>query len=151
MEMSSTSRSTNASFSYDRLGDENSIRLLSLLPEDVFNDEKLHGALVEKSLIEAPPYAALSYTLGNVNPPCFIYLDSKAIADYKEFTLCTREAPKDRQLCLIWTNAICIDQCDIVERNNQVYHMRRIYRQAEEVVIDVGLEADGSGSRMTHV
>jgi hypothetical protein len=42
----------------------------------------------------------------------------------------------------IWTDALCINQDDILERNVQVSLMSRIYREARTVLIWLG-EAEG--------
>lgn len=40
---------------------------------------------------------------------------------------------------ILWIDAICINQYDITERNHQVAHMSRIYTNAQQVVIWLGL------------
>jgi hypothetical protein len=45
---------------------------------------------------------------------------------------------------LIWIDAICINQEDIYERNEQVRMMRTIFETAEEVCVWLGLEYDDS-------
>ena len=46
---------------------------------------------------------------------------------------------------IIWIDAICIDQSNIPERNEQVQKMRLIYRGAQKVRIWLGEEYDDSG------
>jgi hypothetical protein len=45
---------------------------------------------------------------------------------------------------IVWADAICINQGNIEERNQQVQTMTRIYQQAIEVAIWLGPEADNS-------
>jgi len=45
----------------------------------------------------------------------------------------------------MWIDAICINQNDISERNNQVRQMGAIYSQASQVVVWLGEETGDSG------
>jgi hypothetical protein len=49
---------------------------------------------------------------------------------------------------LIWIDALCINQEDTLERNQEVKRMRTIYRTAREVVIWLGEEGDESSRAM---
>jgi hypothetical protein len=40
----------------------------------------------------------------------------------------------------LWIDAICINQKDVEERNLQVFRMKSIFRQADEVVAWLGVE-----------
>lgn len=55
--------------------------------------------------------------------------------------LALRSSSKDR---ILWVDAICIDQFNTMERNEQVQHMADIYRTATKVVVWLGVEADDS-------
>jgi hypothetical protein len=59
-----------------------------------------------------------------------------------------RLADKPRTL---WVDAICIDQCNTEERNQQVGVMRQIYQSAKKVLIWVGEEGDDSHLIFQHV
>ncbi|MCJ1462782.1 hypothetical protein MMC07_001385 [Pseudocyphellaria aurata] len=39
---------------------------------------------------------------------------------------------------MLWVDAICINQSDVPEREIQVRNIKNIYRQASEVIADVG-------------
>jgi hypothetical protein len=61
---------------------------------------------------------------------------------YRKYTL------KHTRQQTLWIDAISINQCDIEERNHQVWMMSSIYSQAEEVVIWLGRDFE-TISRMT--
>jgi hypothetical protein len=46
-------------------------------------------------------------------------------------------------------DAVCINQEDLIEREQQVSHMREIYQQAERVVVWLGGSADGSDAALS--
>ena len=48
--------------------------------------------------------------------------------------------PKEPRV--FWVDAICINQDDVVERNQHIGIMRHIYKSAREVMVWVGEEAD---------
>lgn len=45
---------------------------------------------------------------------------------------------------LLWVDAVCIDQWDLEERNQQIQQMQKIYSSAEKDLAYLGLEANGS-------
>ena len=45
---------------------------------------------------------------------------------------------------LLWVDAICINQQDVEERNDQVARMADIYKSAEKVIVWLGPEEDDS-------
>jgi len=99
--------------------------------------------VVHISLDENPSYEALSYTWGDtsVQGPR-ILLDSKpfqvtvnlgaALLNLRD------EASGDPKERILWIDAICINQTDIQERNEQVQRMKAIYSSAVQVVIWLG-------------
>jgi len=50
-----------------------------------------------------------------------------------------RDADVERR---IWIDALCINQSDVTERNQQVHMMGRTYSNAERVLVWIGLEDD---------
>jgi hypothetical protein len=56
-----------------------------------------------------------------------------------------RSPDTDRAL---WMDALCINQEDVIERNQQVYLMGSIYSQAREVLVWLGPEKDNSDLAM---
>ena len=114
------------------------IRLLKLLPASA-NDDTLVADLGHFALDQCPPFVALSYVWGPLDP---------------KWMLCTRDGryitctPNLRDaLChlresgqlIVWAHAICINQKDNLEKNKQVLLMGDIYKRASRVVVDLGV------------
>ncbi|PMD49667.1 uncharacterized protein K444DRAFT_670555 [Hyaloscypha bicolor E] len=100
--------------------------------------------LVSSDLSLAPDYEALSYVWGDNSVPRYIKLDSKVLQitpNLYEALLAFRLESKPRHL---WVDAICINQCDIGERNQQVTLMRDIYMNASRVLVWLGKSGEDS-------
>jgi hypothetical protein len=52
---------------------------------------------------------------------------------------------------VLWVDALCINQKDLLERGLQVMRMGLIYSRAAEVLVWLGEEADGSAIAMSEV
>jgi hypothetical protein len=56
-----------------------------------------------------------------------------------------------QRLLLLWVDALCINQTDLLERGLQVMRMGLIYSRAAEVVVWLGEEADDSAIAMSEI
>ncbi|KAI9712822.1 MAG: hypothetical protein M1820_001444 [Bogoriella megaspora] len=92
---------------------------------------------------DAPAYAAVSYMWGEGDPTEVVYLNGRifyvrtnlwSCLHYLGRYACRPDWPK-----YIWVDAICIDQTNIPERNEQVRFMDQIYKNAECVSVWLGL------------
>ena len=131
-------------FQYEALVEQNVIRVLDLYPGSGYSVDLVSCSLRAVRLSDEPKYEALSYCWGD---PTF---NKKIICNGKELSITTslneallrfRTRSTTRTL---WADAICINQQDINERNQQVRLMRQIYEKAQQVVIWLGEEADHS-------
>ena len=131
-------------FKYEALNRHNTIRVLDLHPASNPSIDLVSCSLRTVRLSEPPSYEALSYCWGD---PTF---NQKIICNGRELYITTslnealvrfRSQSVTRTL---WADAICINQQDINERNQQVRLMRQIYEKAQQVVIWLGEEADHS-------
>ena len=89
-------------------------------------------------------YEALSYVWRSNEKNAIINVGgkSKCITQNLYDALChLRHSDEDR---ILWVDAICIDQNNGIERNHQVKHMGDIYKEADKVIIWLGLFADDS-------
>lgn len=89
-------------------------------------------------------YDALSYCWGNMKPDCQISCDSLAFPITSNLYLALaalRSSVEDRY---VWVDAMCIDQQNIEERNQQVGQMLRIYKAARSVIVWLGDTAEDS-------
>lgn len=136
----------------------NSIRLLQLLPGD--DKAEIRCRISDHYLIQEPlseDYEALSYVWGDPNVTRRILLEAgdQDLRDgldqellYLEVTvnlhtalLHLRRSDSNR---LLWIDAICINQIDLAEREEQVQIMSSIFSAAKRVVVWLGGDLDDS-------
>jgi Heterokaryon incompatibility protein (HET) len=142
-----------------------SIRLLRLLPGA--DETEIRCRISNHYLVPGRPfeeYEALSYVWGATNTTQRILievgdeepgdgLDEELV--YLEVTVNLHAAllhlrrPNSHRL--LWVDAICINQKDLAEREQQVQIMGRIYSMAKTVVVWLGEEPDESSSDLTNV
>lgn len=129
-------------YNYKPLNPEkNEIRLLELFP--AAEPSKIKARLFSHSLDDLSIYDALSYTWGDPSVTKAIELDGDAsfhIFASLEKTL--HDIRRHDNSVVIWIDAICIDQRNLLERNNQVKMMKMIYEKAllVHIWIDVDVE-----------
>ena len=126
------------------------IRILELLPG--LSGSKLSGRLVRFNLQNSNAtqfYEALSYRWGSVLETRTIKLgenpDFEVTASLETALQMLRSSEQAR---MIWIDAICINQRDVQERNQQVQLMRSIYLKAQLVLIWLDIDIDPSCAAM---
>ncbi|KAK4443791.1 heterokaryon incompatibility protein 6, OR allele [Podospora aff. communis PSN243] len=91
-------------------------------------------------------YTALSYVWGSVDDPQYIYLGDEAtpfaVTKNLHDALVALRGKCDYAGMKLWVDAVCINQGDYTEKEGQLKLMRRVYKQAEEVVAYVGMEKE---------
>ena len=135
--------SFSSPYQYGALGRIDSIRLLKLKPASS-SDATLSCELSESNLSAAPEYEALSYVWGKDEYPQRIELPSgclKITESLASALRTLRSSDKPRQL---WVDAVCINQCDHVEKAHQVAQMAKIYRKAARVLAWLGESSDAA-------
>lgn len=134
--------------SHDWLGErldkaQREIRLITLEPGD--QTAPITCSISRRSLNGKPQFAALSYVWGDSSTREPITVDASVTTVtanlksalihvrslYKKFDITPSEMP-------IWADAVCINQDDVSERNQQVQMMRDIYSSAEYVFVCLG-------------
>ncbi|CAH0027410.1 unnamed protein product [Clonostachys rhizophaga] len=114
-----------------------SVRLIVLEPGD--KDDPLHCTLKTTSLAAAADkYEAISYAWGDPNNLADIECNKVTLgitANLASALGQLRYRDKPRQL---WADAICINQQDIEERNQQVQKMGHVYESAKSVLVCLG-------------
>lgn len=135
------------SFKYVPLQQPTAIRLVVL--EQGSGHEPIRCNLISVESSKKPTYEALSYEWGptsNRNWPIYIngawYEVRKNLFDALVYL---RNPDSDR---ILWIDALCINQEDVTERNQQVYLMGSIYSQAREVLVWLGPEKNNSDLAM---
>ena len=98
--------------------------------------------LVQCAITEAPAYDALSYCWGDPTVEGGVILIGNSYLHITESLHSAlhqfRESNDECDKILLWVDAVCINQKDIPERNEQVKLMRNIYRSARKTMIWLG-------------
>ncbi|KAK7212736.1 hypothetical protein V2G26_019914 [Clonostachys chloroleuca] len=115
---------------------QSEIRLLAIDPGKP--RDELRCSLSVVSLNSNPKYQALSYVWGDSSITANITVDgvSHPVTANLKYALCAiRGLSKPR---IIWVDAICINREDLLEKNNQIPLIARIYSAAFNVVVSIG-------------
>jgi hypothetical protein len=124
----------------------NEIRVVILAPSRSFK-AKASCKLVHWSLDDNAPFEELSYTWGDANPKRQICLNGRKFLVTWNLDTALRDLRYVEDEKIIWKDALCINQDDIPECNQQVTKMREIYQRAAKVVAWLG---PASGLAMIH-
>ena len=118
------------------------LRLLILEP-CIEPKETISCSLITESLDLNPKYEALSYTWGDPVNEAEIVVNSITLPVRKNLWDSLHHLRGDKPRTL-WIDAVCINQANIPERNEQVQMMRQIYEKAQRVVIWLGIQNEDS-------
>ncbi|KAF7934898.1 uncharacterized protein EAE98_002943 [Botrytis deweyae] len=133
-------------FQYKELKhDLDEIRLLRLLPP-ISKDDVICCRLIHTALHRAPTYRALSYTWGAKISSESIIVNGKRLSASNNLIGALRRLRswRENDESFLWVDAICIDQNNIPERNNQIAKMKTIFQNAQSVPVWIGSEKDNS-------
>jgi hypothetical protein len=115
------------------------IRVLTL-EQSAQHDSIITCSLAAVSLSESarPQYEALSYVWGEAAERNEILLDGQPTSITRNLWTALKYIRKSGTSRTLWIDAICINQNDMHERNEQVRQMGQIYSQASRVLIWLG-------------
>lgn len=142
---------TQALFVHTSLPPVPAIRLLQILPERFFHSDGLRICILVRkfALSSLPSYHALSYCWGppRASTPIILANDLQMPVRDNLYAF-LREARSAKTLAgvWIWIDALCIDQTNIPERNDQVARMKVLYEGAAKIIIWLGSPPVPSGS-----
>lgn len=122
---------------YTRLPSADSIRILSLQP-DVESAPLACLLHVIEDRNQAPGYSALSYCWGDATDRLPILCNGMSVLITKSLHTALCRFRRDKVSRLIWADAICINQADNSERQQQVSIMREVYACAARVFVWTG-------------
>ena len=122
---------------YQHLKHPDSFRLIRLEPNKS-HSQPLRCKLLEVRLSDHPDYESISYAWGPLE-----FSSTLAISDsYKKITeslaLALRKFRGRDNPRLLWADAVCINQEDVVEKGSQVEMMGNIFRQSRWVLVWLG-------------
>jgi hypothetical protein len=88
-------------------------------------------------LKEAPDYDAISYVWGSPENKGLITCNGQPFTVTANLLLALQRMRHESHGVLLWTDAICIDQCNEKERSHQVAIMGVIYESARRVYVHI--------------
>ena len=112
-------------------------RFLRLRHDGSAFDSSLHGELFTAPLFSPPLYTALSYYWGTTARSSLIEIDGYGLPITANLEGALWRL-RDKGEVVLWVDALCINQDDDCEKNQQVLHMSHIYSTAKKVVCWVG-------------
>ena len=115
---------------------EREIRVIALLPGQW--SETIRCVLTVVGLGKRPAYQALSYVWGDLGSRHEILVNQHSIPVTRNLFLALRRLRSPDAVRMIWIDALCINQANVDERNQQVMLMGHIYKNASEVLIWLG-------------
>jgi hypothetical protein len=115
---------------------DSELRLLVLEPGK--KDADLHCQLTTVSSVSARHYEALSYCWGTEESTVRIFVCGKAMQVKPNLEHALINLRREKRHRVIWVDAICINQSNVFEKNQQVPRMRIIYENATRVLIWIG-------------
>jgi Heterokaryon incompatibility protein (HET) len=133
---------SGASLGYRSLLYADSFRLLLVQPAAALEADLecslLHTTLSECDYDLIDPYTALSYVWGDITHTGMIRIDGHDVTVTATLEAALRDLRDGIRVRRVWADALCIDQSNIAERNQQVALMGRIYSTAHHTVIHLG-------------
>ncbi|KAM3070281.1 hypothetical protein ACMFMG_010117 [Clarireedia jacksonii] len=124
------------------------IRLLRILPDSPTGE--ICCELVPYPLVRRPSYIALSYAWGSPSSHRKIIVNGEPYTVYENLWRFLNQARKlgSRFSGWLWIDALCINQFDHKDKEQQIVFMPDIYRSADVVMIWLGPEYGGSDTAM---
>ncbi|KEY66238.1 hypothetical protein S7711_09264 [Stachybotrys chartarum IBT 7711] len=120
-----------------------SVRLINLLPGDP--GSRVQCELFTTRLRRAPPYRALSYCWGGISYTQSISCNGQEFEITANLHDALRRLRQPHEPRTLFVDAICINQRDYAERNQQLLLMRHIYQAAERVAVWLGRDTETIG------
>ena len=128
---------------YDKLSNDK-IRLIELLPGRF--EEPLACHIIAVKLSKRPQYEAISYVWGDAKVRKPIYTSKGYINITTNLADALRQLRHPQSKRTLFADAICINQEDVNEKNDQVAMMAEVYQYAKSVVIWLGSDTRGDSS-----
>ncbi len=130
------------SYEYQPLVESDAIRLLELQPSRDL-DAQVECSLISTTLSACDEdlvqhYTALSYVWGDANVEKKILVEGNAFSITTNLDTALRNMRDAKRKRFVWADAICINQSDVTEKNQQVTQMGKIYQDARHTIIFLG-------------
>ncbi|KAK4502382.1 hypothetical protein PRZ48_005807 [Zasmidium cellare] len=124
-----------------------SFRVVTVLPGR--QNEPIQCRLQEVPLKDCPTrFIALSYCWNTANTLETIWCDGRSLRVTASLFAALRNARAASAKVNLWIDQICVDQTNIIDRNDQVSKMGAIFKAASGVIVWLGEESHGSSAAM---
>lgn len=124
-----------------------SYRIVTVHPAEYH--EPIRCSLSEISLKDASSkFLALSYCWNSSAAEQTIWCDGLPLKVTANLFAALRNARPRNSDVRLWIDQVCVDQANIIDRNEQVSKMGHIYRAATGVIVWLGEESPGSSAAM---
>jgi hypothetical protein len=135
---------TKAHFQYQPFAAADEIRLLCIPHKSVglLETGLADYTLFHVSLDDNPAFTALSYTWGDLTLTEEISVNGHPLQITQSLATALSSIWSEDTDIILWADAICVNQMDLVERTAQVQLMHQVYRTAQRVLIWLGLPTD---------
>lgn len=130
-------------YQYEPLGTEDEIRLLVLNPAKNRITPLRCSIVPYRRASQTRKYSAVSYAWGKAKPTHSLEISQNNDTSYLKITatvdVMLRYLRAPREVRYLWIDAICLNQDDEIEKACQVLVMGRIYKEATDVRIWLGV------------
>lgn len=138
----SDSKVITQTFSYQPITDKDGIRLIVLHPASPHSNE-IHCSLVNTTISRCDyeliePYTTLSYVWGDATNLKVIFIHNAPLQITSSLHSALKNIRDATRPMRIWADAICINQNDGLEKDQQVKIMGKIYATAHHTIIFLG-------------
>lgn len=140
--------SPEGDYQYAPFNDENSIRLLVLLPGNPC--DPISCKLRIERTENAIPYEAISYVWGDPDDRVEILCHGQSLHITRSLMGALKKFRRKRKKRLLWADAVCINQHNDDEKGHQVQKMGKVFERARRVLAWLGLGKDLSPSPLFH-
>jgi hypothetical protein len=101
--------------------------------------------LVEWAASQRPNYEALSYMWGPAEPKATLSIEGQVFLLRPNIHAFLKRLRHSREARTLWLDAVCIDQNNLTERNEQVSHMGEVYRSCSRCLLWLGNDIPRAG------
>ncbi|KAL8717738.1 MAG: hypothetical protein Q9225_005049 [Loekoesia sp. 1 TL-2023] len=124
-------------YRYEKLAGVRLFRLIDLQPSSTFSDQLVCN-LRHVCLNIDTYFEALSYTWGDGRPTCELQCNGHRLYIRPSLETALKFLRREQEHRTLWVDAICINQDDVHEREQQVSRMGDIFSHASQVIAWIG-------------
>jgi Heterokaryon incompatibility protein (HET) len=131
----------DTAYIYRPLSTPRSFRVIEILPAwkyDATIQISLKEVFLGNGSISSLPFEALSYVWGSPVGSKPVFVEGQTVLVTANCDAALRRIRRRRRKRVLWVDALCTNQADIAERNEQVKLMGELFSQATRVLVWLG-------------